>query len=150
MGRCGKYSNCWNISNNDGQRLSINLSKIKQWEISKEPDTKSKNQDDLSNRLSSLSLNEIRDDETQIHETLIATNKSQQLEAKMIKFNQRRNQDVYDEIGDLGQRSISLRWVMKEKVVKEKKIIKARLCARGFEEEQNFRTDSLTCSREGI
>ena len=68
----------------------------------------------------------------------------------MIKFNQRRSQHVYDEIGNLGQRSISLRWVMKEKVVKEKKIIKARLCARGCEEEQNFRTDSLTCSREGI
>ena len=42
----GKYSNCWNISNNDGQRLSINLSKIKQWEITKEPDTKSKNEDE--------------------------------------------------------------------------------------------------------
>ena len=39
---------------------------------------------------------------------------------------------------------------MKEKVVHEKKIIKARLCARGFEEEQNFRTDSHTCSREGL
>ena len=42
----GKYSNCWNISNNDGQRLSIDLSKIKQWEITKEPDTKSKNEDE--------------------------------------------------------------------------------------------------------
>ena len=28
--------------------------------------------------------------------------------------------------------------------------MKARLCARGFEEEQFFRTDSPTCSREGI
>ena len=27
---------------------------------------------------------------------------------------------------------------------------KARLCARGFEEEQNFRTDSPTCSRESV
>ena len=32
----------------------------------------------------------------------------------------------------------------------EKKIIKARLCARGFKQEQNFITDSLTCSREGL
>ena len=37
-----------------------------------------KNEDELSNHPSSLSLNEIGDDETQIHETLI-TNKSQQL-----------------------------------------------------------------------
>ena len=27
---------------------------------------------------------------------------------------------------------------------------KARLCAQGFEEEQNFRTNSPTCSKEGI
>ena len=39
---------------------------------------------------------------------------------------------------------------MKEKVVNEKEILKARLCARGFEEEQNFRTDSPTCSRERL
>ena len=39
---------------------------------------------------------------------------------------------------------------MKEKVVNEKEIIKARLCARGFEEEQNFRKDSPTCSRERL
>ena len=38
----GSYSNCWNILNNDGQRLSINLSKIKQWETTKEPHIKSK------------------------------------------------------------------------------------------------------------
>ena len=68
----------------------------------------------------------------------------------MIKLNQWRNEQVYDEIDDLGQQCISLRWVMKEKVVSEKKIIKARLCARGFKEEQNFRTDSPTCSREGL
>ena len=39
---------------------------------------------------------------------------------------------------------------MKERVVKEKKIIKARLCARGFKEEQNSWTESPTCSREGL
>ena len=32
----------------------------------------------------------------------------------------------------------------------QKKIIKAKLCARGFEEEQNFRTDSPTCFREAF
>ena len=37
---------------------------------------------------------------------------------------------------------ISLRWVIKEKLVDNEKFIKARLCARGFEEEQNYRTDS--------
>ena len=64
----------------------------------------------------------------------------------MIELNQWRNEQVYD----LGQQCISLRWVMKKKVVNEKKIIKAHLCAKGFKEEQNFKTDSPTCSREGI
>ena len=68
----------------------------------------------------------------------------------MIELNQWQNEQVYDEIDDLGQQCTSLRWVMKEKVVNEKKIIKAHLCAKGFEQEQNFRTDSPTCSREGL
>ena len=54
----GKYLNCWKISNNDGQLLSIDLSKIEQWEITKKPYTKSKNEDELSNRLSNLSLHD--------------------------------------------------------------------------------------------
>ena len=111
---------------------------------------KIKNEDELLNRISNLFLNEISDDETQIYETLITTNKTHQQEAKMIELDRWRNEQVYDEIDDLGQQCISPRWVMKEKVVNETKIIKACLCARGFEEEQNFRTDSPTCSREGL
>ena len=68
----------------------------------------------------------------------------------MKELNQWRNEQVYDKIDDLGQQCISLIWVMKEKVVIEKKIIKACLCAWGFEEEQNFRTDSPICSRKRI
>ena len=81
---------------------------------------------------------------------MITTNRSQQLEAKIIELNQWRNEQVYDEIDDLGQQCIFLRWLMKEKVVNKKKIIKAHLCARGFEEEQNFRADSPTSSKEGL
>ena len=68
------------------------------------------------NRLCSLSLNEINDDETQIHETLITINISQQLEAKMIELNQWRNEQGYDEKDDFSQQCISIRWVMKEKL----------------------------------
>ena len=95
---------------------------------------KIKNEDELLNRISSLFLNETSDDETQIYETLITTNKTHQQEAKMIELDRWRNEQVYDEIDDLGQQCISPRWVMKEKVVNETKIIKACLCARGFEE----------------
>ena len=58
---------------------------------------------------------------------------------------------VYREVEDQGQHCISLRWVVKDKLDGDGiKICKARLCVRGFEEEQDFRTDSPTCSREGI
>ena len=83
----------------DNNYWSISL---KQWEITKELNTKSKN-DELSNHLSSLSLNEINNYEIQIHETLLTTNKSQQLEAKIIELNQWQNEQVYDEIDDLAQ-----------------------------------------------
>ena len=59
----------------------------------------------------------------------------------MIERNQWQNEQVYDEIDDLGQQCISLRWVMKEKVINEKKIIETHLCARCYEEEQKFRTE---------
>ena len=59
-----------------------------------------------------------------------------------------KGEKVYDEVTDVGQNCISLRWVMKEKVYNNEKYIRAWLCARGFEEEQNFGTDSATCSRE--
>ena len=39
---------------------------------------------------------------------------------------------------------------MKEKVADGGKLVKARLCTRGFEEEQHFRTDSPTCCKEGL
>jgi len=45
---------------------------------------------------------------------------------------------------------MSLRWVLKAKIIDGSESIKARLCARGFEEDQLFRTDSPTCSREGV
>ena len=49
-----------------------------------------------------------------------------------------------------GQDCISLGWVLKEKVVNGEKIVKARLCVRGFEEEQHFQTDNPTCCKEGL
>ena len=107
-------------------------------------------ENDLTRRISNLSLNEENDDETQVHETLILTNKVQQLEAKLKELTQWNKEAVYDEINDNGQECISLRWVIMEKVNNGSKFVKARLCARGFEQEQNFRTDSPSCSREGL
>ena len=59
-------------------------------------------------------------------------------------------QEVYREEEDMGQSSIWVRWVPSRKVKDGENIIKARLCARGFEEVKDFPTDSPCCSRIGI
>ena len=59
--------------------------------------------------------------------------------------------NVYDEVTDSGQNAISTRWVITEKAEDNNKIIKARLVARGYEEESlSIRTDSPTVSRENL
>ena len=59
----GKYSNCWNISDEYGEQKSIDLSKVEQWKVTKESEVTSRTEEDLLKSLSNLSLNEINDDE---------------------------------------------------------------------------------------
>ena len=61
-----------------------------------------------------------------------------------------KEQNVYLEEEDSGQPCISVRWVISRKIVDGNNITKARLSARGFEELQDFSTDSPCCSRIGV
>ena len=63
-----------------------------------------------------------------------------------------KNNQVYPEVEDKNQTEISIRWVITTKVIGEDKIIKARLVARGFEDEEIKRltTDSPTFSKESL
>ena len=58
--------------------------------------------------------------------------------------------NVYDEVPNEGQDCMSVRWVVTPKVINGVASVKARLVAKGFQELQNFRKDSPTCSRESI
>ena len=60
--------------------------------------------------------------------------------------------NVYSEIENQNQHAISCRWVIETKKVDGLDVTKARLCARGFEDEEgtNRRTDSPTCSKEAL
>ena len=52
---------------------------------------------------------------------------------------------------NVGQDALSVRWVVTEKMKDNKPVIKARLVARGFEEDTlEFRKDSPTCSKEAV
>ena len=60
--------------------------------------------------------------------------------------------EVYTVVPDVGQSRITTRWICREKLEKGTKLIKARLVARGFQDENagSVRTDSPTCSKEGL
>jgi transposase InsO family protein len=84
-------------------------------------------------------------------EVLVSGNDSRTIEAKEAELKNWKDNDVFVEVKDEGQAAISVRWVLTEKVKDGCTRIKARLVARGFEEDmQQRRTDSPTCSRDSL
>ena len=82
-----------------------------------------------------------------MHEEVMATmlspekkNSPECLKAKELELEKLRSFDTFEEIPDNGQDAISTTWVLTEK----ENEIRARLTARGFEEESNIRSDSPT------
>ena len=132
----GKKQNWWNIENLSGNQQSLNFEKIHHFELLDTNDNT--NDPKLLEQMSRLSLEnipksvEILQDETQIHEKLLMKNNSDVLEAKQKELDQWKKEGVYTEHTNQGQDCISLQLVLKEKFVDNKKIIKARLYARGF------------------
>ena len=136
----GVNKNWWNTITTDGTQHAVNLDHVYEWETVPE-DTNNFQND----------TNDDTNQETIIDNALLLTNKGKELEAKHVELAQWKTMSVYEEVDDNGEECISLRWVIKEKTDENGgQICKARLCVRGFEEEQDFRTDSPTCSREGI
>ena len=75
-------------------------------------------------------------------------NEPEVLEAKNNELENWRIFEVMDEVKDLGQKTISTRWVISEKDNPDKsKNIKARLVIRGFEDDENLQVDSPTVSK---
>ena len=73
------------------------------------------------------------------------------VKAKELEVLNWQENDVYEEVEDRGQEFISVRWVITEKVKNGRPVIKARLVARGFEEDtSNLRKDSPACSKESV
>ena len=79
---------------------------------------------------------------------LITSNTDEYQEAKEKEILNWQAMKVYDEVENEGQNFISVRWVLTEKEVEEKKVRKARLVARGYEEVLSTPTDSPTISKE--
>ena len=91
-------------------------------------------------------IREMEDDE----EVMITIWGERTMEAKRKEMENWKENDVFEEVEWEGQTLISVRWIVTEKVKKEGKVVKARLVARGFEEEigESISTESPTCSKE--
>lgn len=71
--------------------------------------------------------------------------------AKADELNKWQSMKVYSEVENTGQTSISTRWVCTEKVKGGSVVYKARLVARGFEEDSSHLTKkSPTCSKDSF
>ena len=131
----GKYKMCWNtIDTNSGAECYIDFEDV-EWKL---PDSENK----LSNTISS--------EECLVTDTVKNICDEQIMKAKLDELNNWKTNEVYKEVNNQGQETVSVRWVTTAKLKDQKVVCKARLCARGFEEEQPFRKDSPTGSREGL
>ena len=84
-------------------------------------------------------------------EVLLGFENNKVLEAKEKELQSWKENNVYEEVEDVGQRAISTRWIVTEKVKEGEKICKARLVARGFEEEiAEWEKDAPTCNAETL
>ena len=84
-------------------------------------------------------------------EMIILFNSNAVSVAKEKEIQNWKENDVFEEVEDRRQKAITVRWVITEKVKYGQIVTKARLVARGFEENtENLRKDSPTCSREAI
>jgi transposase InsO family protein len=68
------------------------------------------------------------------------------MEAKKAELDKLKQFGTYSEVSDSGQRCISTRWVLNQKGEE----VKARLVARGFEEESETQNDSPTISKSAL
>ena len=86
------------------------------------------------------------------NEILIMYATEEVFQAKLKEFKSWEDNMVMEKVEDTGQDTISARWVITQKEHADKgSIIKARLVARGYEEsKESLRTDSPTCSKEGM
>ena len=129
--RTGKYSNCWNTETVDGWKWCIDFGKdILKWE-----GTNNNNHNPV---------------ETLFTEAYKSNLSNEVMKAKLTELNNWETRQVFEEEADNGQTCISTRWVLKPKLINGIYTTSARLCARGFEETSNFRTDSPTCSKIGV
>ncbi|CAG2196696.1 unnamed protein product [Mytilus edulis] len=113
-----------------GAEISVDMSKLKE----------------LENVAAEVELPSSDDDSVMIFEDVSFR------EAKLKELNSWKNNSVYEQCTDTGQKCISTRWICSLKDTSEGTIHKARLVARGFEEfnRDDIPKDSPTCGTDSL
>ena len=130
----GKYGNWYNLDflQPDGvnKRQSVDLSQV----------------DDLRVSGTSSNVSDVQEENVMVLEDISMDN------AKTAELDSWKQNEVYKEVEDKGQKCISTRWVCTLKQTKDGIRPKARLVARGFEEINNKQIpkDSPTCGKESL
>ena len=118
----GVHGHCYNIQNRQGEVAWIDLSRnVQKWRP-------------------------ISDDE----DIMCCSSGNDTYPAKLAEMKNWSSNEVFEKVEDCGQNTVSVRWVITEKPENGETVIKARLVARGFEEDLINRTDSPTCSKDSL
>ena len=136
----GKYKHWWNVRNEDDTIECIDWkNNVKEWHV--------ENHEEDNNPSESTQENEetvyFSVSQMEVDPVLID-------EAKERELNNWKKNNVYEVLPFTGQKYVSTRWVFTEKFIDGKKAVKARLVARGFEEETTVQVDSPACSKEAL
>ena len=132
----GKYKSNWNVRNFETDEIEdVDFEKVVDWRL-KENRSTSIAETCMTYNLSEVFLSEMN---------------SEVENAKQKELDNWIEQKVYEEVCDKGQRFMSARWVVTPKLIEGDWSTKARLVARGYEEDSSqFRTDSPTCMKESL
>lgn len=138
----GKYGDSWNVENLlSGEKFYVDLDRT-EWKLPCEiPD------ENLAGDVNGAVEPEA---ECLVNEVIRDLCSDEVNKAKEVELLSWKDNNVYDPVEDKGQTCMSVKWIVTPKTIDGRLSCKARLCARGFEEEQPFRTDSPTCSKEAI
>ena len=124
----------WKV-NDRGNIITLDLSQT-EWKV---------RDDSLTARVS------YNQDEVNLSETYIVETEKSVSDVKEKELQNWKIEQVYEEVDDVGQDYVSVRWVITKKLVDNQYVTKARLVARGFQEcVDDLRVDSPTCMRESL
>ena len=128
----GKHKFWWNIENTTtGDQKSFDTSKFQ-------------------------TIEKIQGEEDSVEEVFVVQvprylhNQPHCIEAKEKELTSWDEFQVYDEVPDTGQDCLGTNWMLTEKVIDGRLSVKARLCVRGDQEKETFRTDSPTVHKSSI